>query len=396
MNAIAPAPSQNILFSNSAMGLGKQTPAFSYFERDGRRVMQVKDTAVFRSGTFRNSWGEQYTWGEEEMNLFVQTFDHLRAQALLPSVPVRKGHPTFGTNNMDGLIGYVTSLRTVKKTIKSGEFTFLSADYEILDSEAEEKIASGQWVNRAAEVGRYVSNDEVEYAPTFLGFAYVDIPAVEGLNQFGHKDADRQHFSMITEEVMPETEPQNTPTPVATPPAPTGAPAGQHAAPAAPQVHTFSIGGQSTSDYGQVQVYINGLESQLAEFARAERERVTAEREAFCAKLRDDNKILGSVYESTLAFAKGLSDEQYAAWKQMFEGAAAPSILQPHGEQNGEAGHVAPQAPADAEFSAAKQIVESLAKAGHPIDKVKKSESYAKVIAREPGYVLPTQSAYGQ
>lgn len=364
-------------------------PVKRFFERDGRKVLRMENVAVFRSGTFRDSIGRQATYEPTDIQSFVSNFNNLKASGIFPDPPVRKGHPQFGVSYMDTLIGHLVGLRAEEREASVGKqkFTVLFADYEILDRDAQEKIDSGLWKNRSAEVGVYTDNNEVEHAPVFMGFAYVDIPAVERLNEFSKNGVgpDRLAFSYITEEINMS----GSTVPVATPPAPT-APQAPAPVPAAPV--EFSIGGAKTVDYAAVQQYINGLETQNAAYAAAEADRVEKEREEFVKSLAAGNspKLAATQIEATLAFAKGLSAEQFTAWRATMETVAPNPLFQQHGASAG-AASISPvtQNATDAEFETAKKIVLNLSKAGVSVDKIKNGDSYAKVIAKDPAFKLP-------
>lgn len=369
-------------------------PVKRFYERDGRRVLAMENVAVFRSGTFRDSIGRQATYLPEDIEAFVSNFNNLKASGTFPDVPVRKGHPQFGVSYMDTLIGHVSALRAVKKEAAIGkqEFTVLFADYEILDTDAQEKVDSGLWKNRSAEIGVYTDNNDVDHAPAFMGFAYVDIPAVERLNEFSKNGVgpDRLAFSYITEEINMS----GSTVPVATPPAPT-APQAPAPVPAAPV--EFSIGGAKTTDYAAVQQYISAIEQQNKDYAAAEGKRVEQEREDFVKGLAtgDSPKIAATQLDSTLAFTKSLNAEQFAAWKATMEAVAPNPLFQQHGASAGVSSTepVTQPSASDAEFETAKQIVTNLAKAGVSPDKIKAGAQYAKVIAKDPAFQLPNTAA---
>lgn len=392
--ATLPQTNKIVSFSNDVLEQGyvHDVPKPKFFERGGHSVMLMEKVAVFRSGTFRDSIGRQATYKPEDISAFVANFNNLKASGILPDVPVRKGHPQFGVSYMDTLIGHLVALRAEEKEASIGKqnFTVLFADYEILDKDAQEKISSGLWKNRSAEIGVYTDNDEVEHAPVFMGFAYVDVPAVERLNEFSKNGVgpDRLAFSYVTEEVL-----MSGAGPVAVPPLvqPVVNP------PQAEPVQ-FSINGAATSDYVAVQNYIIALEKSNSALVAAEAKRLDAEREAFARSLAEGEnpKIMASMVEQTVALAKSLSAEQFSAWKATMEGVAANPVLAQYGPgagdtsikpENEDAGNKV--TPEDALFDNAKQIVLSMKQAGVPIDTIKAAPSYSKVISKDPGFVFP-------
>ena len=184
--------------SNSTLMAAPQRMYRRSFEKNGVMVNALTLTGVpiFRSGTFRDSMGDQKTFSTLDMASMVNNFNFLKDNHIFEDVPVRKGHGSFFGDPMDGLIGYMTGLTAQEMTnpIDGLKYTYLLADSDILDAEAQDKIESGLWRNRSSEIGTFVTNDEVPYGPTMTGYAFVDIPAVEGLNGAFSKSKD---FSMI-------------------------------------------------------------------------------------------------------------------------------------------------------------------------------------------------------
>jgi hypothetical protein len=183
----------------------------------------------------------------------------------------------------------------------------------------------------------YPTNSPVtEYWPVFMGVAYVDIPAVEGLNGEFAKQHHSEQYSIQMEVPMPEApKPQLPPT------------------------AEFKIGGVTTNDFAKVQAYISELESKssgyqsqiasltterdgLAEFKR---ESIKASREDFVTSLGKPGakgeapKLTAPMLESEKAFAATLNDDQFAAYKKRWELAPSQTILENHGHQSGDEGH---------------------------------------------------------
>src|SRR4051812_40314651 len=72
-------------------------------------TISVKHFKVFRTGTFKDSWGEQNTWDELLLNQMVTNFNHLLSSGLLPNVPFRDGHPGLFSSG-GRVVGYHTNL----------------------------------------------------------------------------------------------------------------------------------------------------------------------------------------------------------------------------------------------------------------------------------------------
>lgn len=378
---------QHYMFSSEAFSAAPE-PTMRSFERPAKdgsgnvKVLEMKNVAVFRSGTFRDSMGDQSTWSREDLELFVQGFNHLRTSGTLPDVPVRKGHRSYlGHANMDGLIGYITGLRVHDKvaSIEQQEYSFLVADYEILDSEAREKISSGLWRNRSAEVGSYLDNNDVIHGPAFLGFAYVDMPAVERLNEYANSQGAQLNFNLLTEEVMPEA-----PKPAVI-----------------PEAAMFTIGGTQTSDPAAVQAYINGLETANGEFSNqltamreAETQREFSSRAGVIDTLIGSNRMLAAQKDSTLALVGTMSAEQFSAWRAIQEAQPEHSLFERHG--NAPQGDGLPenrpnqQTPEEKAFATATGVVNSLVIGGASDEVIKQTPSYAALVAKNPAFIIPS------
>jgi hypothetical protein len=340
---------------------------FKKANAQGHTVLRVENFPVFRSGTFRDSMGIQHTWESLHIDQMVAHFNLLKNRNIFADVPVRKGHGSFLGDPMDTLIGYHTDVRSMSRNASHDgkEYHFLDVDFEILDPDAQEKVKSGLWRNRSSEIGSYTTNDEAEFWPVYQGFAFVDIPAVEGLREFSNSKGVGSAFSIcfeeskeapsVGEEVKPEgaptegqpTETNPTPQPVVTPVTePVTEPVTQpeegeeekEAAvekPAAtvPAQHgisgrsfSFKIGGAQTSDYAAVQRHIEGLE-------QFQRETLETGRKNFVNSLAKDNKIAATQIESLTEFALGLNDKQYEQWAKTYEAAPALPVFAQHGQQ---------------------------------------------------------------
>lgn len=407
-STVNPQVANTIVFANgsmSAFGPPKVTVFTRKNEQSGQTetVHSYSDVPVFRSGIFSDSMGYEREWLPEQMTQMAANYDYLKGSGFFADVPVRKGHPRIFKDPMDGLIGYITQLRTeVRKSPlrdDENEYTYLIADYEILDTDAQEKIASGLWRNRSAEVGVYVTNAPVkEISPTFMGVAYVDIPAVEGLNGFA-KQHQSENFSIQMEEAVMAPE-DNNPRPRLT---------DAQFAQAQAQSHEFSIGGVTTNDPARVQQYINevttardaaltevaSLNSRNAELVAFQANATKAQRAARLERLgmpgADGSAPVFTApqLERQKAFAAKLDDETFEEFMKNFEGDALPPnpLLENYGSQNSDAG-----APADKDAQAkataledAKTVVRSLRDyAKMSPAKIEESATYAKL--KELGY----------
>jgi hypothetical protein len=317
-----------------ALGLPKTMLAFSSskiidgLERfeGGNGAVGFKGMPVFRTGTFKDSRGIQATWEPEHLDQIVSNFNILKNRGIFPNVPVRDGHKGLFSN--DGkVLGYVTSLTHDNA---SGR---LLADFELTEPEAVSKLENTTFRARSAEIGAYETNDEALFWPTFMGFAFVDIGAVEGLYS---KQEPQDGFVVLTDskehQDMPEpAQPgkeavasvfkiggKDLSDPAAVQAAIAGLEAQVSAAPKA-----FKINGVETVDFSAVQTHISALEG-------AAKEAGEKARKDFVAKLATDKKITQPQVEGLTKVALGLTDEAYADFAAAYEAAPTQQVLGVH------------------------------------------------------------------
>lgn len=386
---------QSTFYVSSGFGI---RPSAMFRKKDN--TLRVERQPVFRSGTFRDSAGFQNTWEPIHIDQMVSNFNYLREQRRLVDIPARHGHPGWLINNTPGtgaVVGWHTSLvaEEMDSPFGDGKFTYILADYEILDPEAARNVEAGLWRNRSAEVIHYTTNDEAEFWPVYAGFAFVDIPAVEGLN-FSRNDNNASNgarFFVMLDKEIPVTQPAGAPAPAnqtgAQPVLPFSvdsrftAPTTQtgQVAPQAGANAVFSINGQPTSDFAAVQNHINTLEG-------FRRETIESARTDFVDTLLGANVFLASAKDDLVAYAKSLSDEQFAAWRGMYAHVQANPILAQHGapaagtQGTPQSGALQGQpTPAQEEIETAKGIVAMHRNAGTPEAKLKDMPSYKKLVA---------------
>lgn len=383
---LAPEARRNVALFSGADFSAVGCPQFAKKkDSKGSDYLSVSDMPIFRSGVFRDSMGFQHTWDDFHMAQMVSNYELLKGRRIFEDVPVRKGHPGFLSNPMDDLIGYVREMRTERFTNPADgkEYTYILANYDILDPSAAEKVQSGLWKNRSSEVGFYLTNDDAEFWPVITGFAYVDIPAVEGLN-FSKMPGVGSTHSVMFEKEAPVTTPepgtpaaqqqngnadssqqngtsshgQGTPPPATPPPAP-------------PAPHNFSVAGAPTSDYAAVQAHINMLET-------FRKETIENGRKNFVKSLAAGNKILATQEEGLAEFALSLSDDQYKKWQESFNG--APSLPQLGNVGNGTSNHNGNQgSPEDAQTEIDKGIVAQHRAAGMNQADLEKTPSFGRL-----------------
>lgn len=376
-------------------GLAGIQPVKKFSTNDnGQKILSVTGMPVFRSGTFADSMGDVTTWTPLMMSQAKANYDSLVETNTVPHVPVRKGHGSFFGDPMDTLVGWHTGLSTAQHAnpVDGALQTYLLADFYLFDEEAQQRYDNGDWPNRSSEIGTYYTNDNAEINPAYMGFAFVDLPAVEGLN-YGRQEVERKFTVLIDKPLSTKEHSVSAPAavtppegqavvpPVVVPPVPAPpavapvapvAPTAQFAAPTA-QIHTFKVNGADVTDFGMVQSHITGLETFRTETLQSARKN-------FVNGLATDNKISAAQIESLSAFALGLSDDQYMAWKGTYDTAIAIPALQNHtaganntGSSNGRG------VEADSELMTVRGIVQQHTLAGMPQAQIEKLASFKRM-----------------
>lgn len=369
-------------------------PNFERRQNDfGKESLFIDNIAIFRSGTYKDSMGDQATYDSFAMESFVRNFHHLKGTGVFSKPVVRSGHPhPFNNGRLESVIGYINNLSIVKSKAPhdGNEYDYLMAELEIIDETAKTNIESGLWINRSAEVGVYEDNAGQEIAPTVFGVAYVDIPAVEGLNFSKNFDAsspiDGILLNHVEENVMGNLQLPNL-----------NGGASQF---------TFNIGGNDTTDFSRVQGYITDLETKFAsEQAKvtqfeAENKNLKSENQSlkefqdtirkdmrteFVNGLAKDKKILESDKESTQAFVDTLTPEQFDAWKKTMSAAPVKAPLGDYGNSDTDEKDAK---TSDHSLDTEKGIVRDLKFAGKSLDIIKKTSAYQKIIAAEPEFTV--------
>lgn len=339
-------------------------------------VLVVQGQPVFRSGTFRDSMGYQQTWEPLHMDQMAAHFEMLRNRGLFSDIPVRDGHPGFIARGMPGngkVVGWHTGLVTRELESHTGQKeTFLLADYEITDPDARAAWENGTFRNRSSEVGEYTTNDEATFWPVYMGFAFVDIPAVEGLNSVSgfSQSASGRQYTILRESTVTGS---------------TGTPQTSGGNP--PQVPTiglqqFSINGAPTSDPLAVQAHITSLETFRSETLQSGRH-------SYVDGLATAGRILATQVDGFKAFATGLSDEQFAAWRTAMDVAPVVPALGLHGAP---AQQSTPGAPEDAkvvaEVDTLRNIVSMHSARGASPEEIKGLNSYKRLVALDPSAAI--------
>lgn len=360
---------------------GFQPRTYKKKNAQGATVLVVERLAVFRSGTFRDSMGYQNTWESIHMQQMKANYDYLVANKLFQDVPVRDGHPGFLVNGLPGTgrtVGWHTSMEieTIAAPHDGVEYDYVFVGFDLLDPAAIASFESGLFRNRSAEIISYASNAEAEFWPVYAGFAFVDIPAVEGLNFSRDPSTPRDHSRVL---VMFDKENTSMTTPLQGAPAPDSRPAlgGPANAP-----HVFSVNGQPVTDYSAVQRHITVLET-------AQREAQAAGREAFIKDLSDRGVILATAVDHFSKLATQLDQAGWELFCKGYEGAGTTSIVAQHASPaSGVAGTLSstgasstPEAVKTQEIEDAKQVVAAFRAASMKPEQLKATPSYKKLVA---------------
>lgn len=153
----------------------------------------VKDIEIFKAGTFKG-----IEFKQSALDKMVANFHYLKSFDIFPNVPMRADHPGFwSAGEVDKIGGYVSDLKRIGKK--------LVADVRFTKEEMLKKVLDGSYISRSAEIGSYTDNDGTVYDPILYGFAWVDIPAVEGLSpQFSFSKDKNIELINLNEENMGE------------------------------------------------------------------------------------------------------------------------------------------------------------------------------------------------
>lgn len=394
-NAMLASPT--VLFSS---GYEAVKPTFEFGANpnpDGKgEVLIFRDIPVFRSGTFRSSTGEQNTWDSFHLQQMKSNFELLQERNIFTRGPVRKGHGSFLTDPMTNLVGWMTSVRLQDAVAKHDNetYTYYLASGYIFDAEAMQNVSEGHWSNRSAEVGPYETNNETPFWPLLYGFAFVDIPAVEGLDAFGRSITsagkrliadDPKEFSMSGTTTPPAVPPAPPAVPQppqvdpATPPAAPATPpvqeAQNHGAPV-PQMSAFRVNGVETRDYASVQAHIETLEL-------FQRESIESGRAGFIDSLVAGNQILAPQADAfkKLVNAPGYTGEMFEMFKAGFENAPPAQVLAQHGQSSGVNGVPAGESPEAEEIRTLEGLVQMHRNSGMSEADLQKVGSFQRLQA---------------
>ena len=270
----------------------------------GGEALVLYGVPVFRSGTFRDSMGDENTWTDTHIAEMVSHFQQLSSSGAFDRVPVRCDHYSIFSGGLSNVIGYHDNLRAEKHVspVDNVEYTYLVADLYILREDAKANIASGLWTKRSAEIGAYRTNDNTQFWPTLTGTAFVDIPAVEGLSFSQQVNTDHRTV-VIPEGTMPQPASNDNQ---------------NHDQGAGAPATKFRIGDTETSDFAAVQAHIDAQAAELATLREFQTSTVKNERTGFVEALADANKILATQKDVFSNMALKMSPDEFTAFRDSF------------------------------------------------------------------------------
>lgn len=352
---------------------GADSSAFTY---DGHRIEKGSDgnhavsaMPIFKAGTFRDSMGDQQSWSQDHLRQMVDNFELLRARDIFPNVPVRADH----SNSIDNVVGYIDRLSL------SSDGQFLLADYTLTEPVAAEKLARKTYRSRSIEIGMFETNTGEMFFPVVFGFAFVDIPAVEGLHS---KQADMRFFS-LTADISPTnkesaldtnddrgaSKPEATTT--TTTSATFGATSNTLTMTQAP-VRKFRINGVEVEEGDAVQSHIDALEA----FAKETRD---GNRRLFVSSLAEGKKIAATQVEALTDLVVEMNDAQFDKFKSAYEAAPVLSILASHGASHPNLD--GDQSAENEEINILKETIAQHRRAGLNEDQIAKTASFKKLAS---------------
>jgi hypothetical protein len=294
----------------------------------------LKNVEIFKVGTYR---GIEYK--NSALDKMVAHFHFLKSHGIFANVPVRADHPAFfgGGDIIDKVGGYVEDLRREGKK--------LVADVRITSQKMWDKVMEGTYINRSAEIGMYDDNEGTIYSPVLYGFAWVDIPAVEGLSPKFSYNKDNKNIKIISlneannmnveekndnfppEETPAEVPAEETPaeTPVETPTeTPVETPADEPAeTPVEEPVETpVETPAEVPAEEMKKESFEKMFPSEASELKKLQEE---AFKEVF-EKLVSEGRMTPSMKEREMQFARTLSKEQFAIYETIKK--ASPKLVE--------------------------------------------------------------------
>jgi hypothetical protein len=277
--------------------------------KEGKMLRNVE---IFKSGTYR---GIQFK--NSGLDKMVANFHYLKSLGIFTNVPVRADHPNFfGMGDViDKIGGYVADLKRVGNK--------LVADVRITSEKMWSKIQEGTYISRSAEIGAYEDNDGTVYSPILYGFAWVDIPQVEGLSPKFNYSRDNKNFELINLNALMNMDPEDKFPPEE-------APVEEAPKEETPKEETpvEAPTEELNKSNEQPMEFEKAFPQEAEELKKLKEEKLAFElekRASFVEQLEKDGKITPAQKEAEVAFVKDLTEEQFAKYKEAKE--IAPAIV---------------------------------------------------------------------
>ncbi len=254
------------------------------FELNEDGSAKITDYPVFRAGTFRDSQGRKRSWNRDDLTQMVDHFNTHRDD--YPNPPVREDH----SRSIASVVGYVDNLKV------RDDSDVLLADFSLTEPKAIDRWKRKTYRGRSSEIGAWRAGKNV-ISPFFLGFAFVDIPAVSRLYSSSSSEAEHLYLEA---ELSTDTDTRDD------------LDEGGELEPGPTAMHKFTIDGIEVENYEAVQAHITALETFRDETRNAHRA-------DFVEKLIISNRVPAPAKDQTLEFVQTLSDDQFVAWKASME-----------------------------------------------------------------------------
>lgn len=195
LSSMKPAPKKK---PAPMMTIASADPHFVFFSSSKLNTEKsgivLKNVEIFRVGTFKG-----YEYKRSALEKMVANFYYLKSLGIFTHVPVRSDHTGMFREApvIDRVGGYVKDLY-----MKGNK---LVADIRVTSENMMNKIKEGSYVSRSSEIGSYQDNEGNVYSPTLWGFAFVDVPAVEGLSpEFSFSKEKPELISLNPEDMKVE------------------------------------------------------------------------------------------------------------------------------------------------------------------------------------------------
>jgi len=328
-------------------------------ERNDDGTAVLTRLPVFKTGEFTSNNGKRKKYTSGDLQAIASNFKTLK-EGVLPNVPVRANHG----QSVNEIVGYHDRLYV--------EGDVLYADITFTEPEAAGKWDRGTYRNRSSEIGAYTTNEGEEFDLAFVGMAFVDLPAVEGLDNhyslardtgdtvFTQEDLDAARKEGV-DEGYKSGHTAGLAEGAATAASAFSAPQGA--------VTKFSLNGSETDNAEEIQAHIAGLEETVAKFSQDERRR-------YVEGLAEDNKILASKVDETVELVSKFDAAGFENFKAIYSNSVELPQFQ-SGDTGNEGGGSTETKLTEMDRHLA--VVDNFRKAGLTEAQIEQSSAYQKI-----------------